>query len=154
MSYQLRPYQTRDFARLCEIHDAARMEELSYTDQEDAFVPLIEAAVNENLFDYTIVVAETEDRVDGFVAYKTDELGWLYVHPSYFRRGIATRLTRHVIADGGPEIFLEVLHANQPAFKLYQKLGFDLVRTVTGQMTGNEVFSVTVNELRYVKSEV
>lgn len=152
MSYRFRPYRKDDFARLCEIHDAARMKELSYTDQQGAFIPLVEAAVTEHLFDYTLVVAEADGRVDGFVAYNSNELGWLYVHPSCFRRGIATLLTKQVIVDGGPEISLEVLHANQPAFELYKKLGFDLVRTVSGNMAGNEAFPVTIHELRYITS--
>ena len=147
--YQCRPYCEKDFSRICEIHDAARLDELSHSGQQDAYIPLMEAAKKEGLFDYSLVVAEKSDHTAGFAAFHPDELGWLYVDPLMYRQGIASLLVNHVVQQGKPEIYVEILQANTPALRLYQSLGFQLSKTVNGNMPGNEKFAVTVCELVY-----
>jgi hypothetical protein len=46
----IRPYAPADWPRLCENHDAARMDELRAFGCPDAFLPLAAAANNEGLF--------------------------------------------------------------------------------------------------------
>lgn len=63
-----------DFSSIERIHDEARKIELRYADLEDAFVPLKEAAINEDLFEYKINVAILDGQVVGFVGYSEDEI--------------------------------------------------------------------------------
>lgn len=144
----IRPYEQSDFDRLCEIHDAARRDELSYSNLDDAFIPMREAAENEGLFDYTLAVALKADGIVGFVAYCEDELAWLYVDPKFYRQGIARKLTQYVIEATEEPLSLEVLEGNDPAYRFYQKMGFEPVAREGGVMVGNEDFDVTVNVLQ------
>ena len=86
----IRPYRPEDWSRLAAVHDDARLQELRLAGLEEAFLPLEIAAERENLFDYTLRVAEWDGQIAGFAAYTEDELAWLYVDPAYMRRGIGS----------------------------------------------------------------
>ncbi|HEL1837649.1 TPA: GNAT family N-acetyltransferase [Streptococcus suis] len=144
----IRPFIQTDFQRLCQIHDPARQEELDLANLSEAFIPLSIAADREGLFDYQILVAEMEGFVVGFVAFTDDELAWLYVDREYSRYGIGTALVNVVLKKMHEPISIEVLTGNTPALNFYQKFGFEIVKTESGQMPGNEEFSVTVHILR------
>ncbi|HEP1801902.1 TPA: GNAT family N-acetyltransferase [Streptococcus suis] len=144
----IRPFIQKDFQRLCQIHDLARQEELDLANLSEAFIPLSIAADREGLFDYQILVAEMEGFVVGFVAFTDDELAWLYVDREYSRLGIGTSLVNVVLKKMHEPISIEVLNGNTPALNFYQKFGFEIVKTESGQMPGNEEFSVTVHILR------
>ena len=147
---RLRSYEPKDWPRLCAIHDLARMDELRASGLADAFIPLERAAANEGLFDHSVVVAEVDDRVLGFVAFSNDELSWLYVDPAAYRRGIGRVLLRHAIAAADSKFSAEVLVGNEPALQLYLAEGFKILKRVDGRMTGNEAFAASgyVLELR------
>lgn len=147
---QLRPYQPKDWPRLCAIHDRARMDELRASGNTDAFLTLEQAADNEGLFECSVFVAEDDDQVLGFVAVKDNELSWLYVDPAAYRRGIGRALVRHAIALCGGTMSVEVLLGNEPALQLYLAEGFKILKRVDGRMTGNESFAASgyVLELR------
>lgn len=144
----IRPFTQKDFQRLCQIHDPARQEELDLANLSEAFIPLSIAADREGLFDYQILVAEMEGFVVGFVAFTDDELAWLYVDREYSRHGIGTSLVNAVLKKMHEPISIEVLNGNIPALNFYQKFGFEIVKTESGRMPGNEEFSVTVHVLR------
>ncbi|HEP1836306.1 TPA: GNAT family N-acetyltransferase [Streptococcus suis] len=144
----IRPFIQKDFQRLCQIHDPARQEELDLANLSEAFIPLSIAADREGVFDYQILVAEMEGFVVGFVAFTDDELAWLYVDREYSRHGIGTSLVNVVLKKMHEPISIEVLEGNLPALSFYKKFGFEIVNTETGQMPGNEEFSVTVHILR------
>ena len=72
MTVTIRPYQAADWARLCEIHDAARLDELGQTVGKDAFLTLEQTAENEGLFDNQLFVADVDQKIRGFVAYSED----------------------------------------------------------------------------------
>jgi hypothetical protein len=55
---RLRPYQAKDWPRLCAIHDSARMDELRASGLTEAFLTLEQAAENEGLFECSVIVAE------------------------------------------------------------------------------------------------
>ena len=145
----IRHYQDRDWVRLCEIHDLARLRELHGAGLIDAFLPLEIAAAREGLFDYQLLVAECDQRVVGFVAYSEDELAWLYVDPGCFRSGIGRRLIAAAMAAFGGGLSAEVLQGNLPALALYKACGFVESGTVHGWMPGNEQYAVTVHVLRH-----
>ena len=144
----IRPYAPQDWERLQAIHDPARQAELALAGLSDAFVPLSQAAENEGLFDYTVVVAELDGTPAGFAAYSDDELAWLYVDPNFQRCGVGRALVRHVTAQKRP-LYIEVLVGNDPARALYESEGFRLTETLHGQMPGNEAFSVSAWALRF-----
>jgi ribosomal protein S18 acetylase RimI-like enzyme len=146
---KIRRYANEDWTRICEIHDAARKDELSAAGLGDAFLTMEQTAANEGFHDYDILVAEADCVVQGFVAFNETELSWLYVDPGVYRRGIGLALVKAVLlATDGP-MSVEVLHGNEKALSLYTKAGFVVERQASGRMPGNERFAVSVTELRY-----
>lgn len=148
----VRPYRDTDWERLCVIHDAARLDELRQSAGVAAFLPLKQAADNEGLFDYTVCVAETDGRVDGFVAFSDDELAWLYVDPARYRRGIGRALVRQALDTAPGPLTVEVLEGNDAALRLYLDEGFRQLRRVEGRMAGNDAFPAVALVLRHVPS--
>jgi ribosomal protein S18 acetylase RimI-like enzyme len=140
---KLRPYSPGDWARLCVVHDAARIHELEASGLAAAFLDLEATAENEGLFDGEVVVAEVDGEVCGFVAYAEGELNWLYVDPSRYQQGIGRRLLRHAIEASGGNLSTEVLVGNEPALALYLSEGFKVLRRVDGKLTGNEAFAAS-----------
>jgi len=95
------------------------------------------------------LVAEVEGRVVGYVMCRV-EVGFGYFTPlplkkghivslavleGYRRRGIGTKLMQEAISAlknsyGAREVYLEVRVSNEPAIRLYKKLGFREVKRV------------------------
>ena len=138
MTVTIRPYQAADWTRLCEIHDAARLDELGQTVGTDAFLTLEQTAENEGLFHNQLFVADVDQRVRGFVAYGDEELAWLYVDPPFYRRGVGRALLQHAVAQAGPDMMIEVLEGNAPALALYLSEGFAVTQRIEGKLAGNE----------------
>ena len=145
----IRVYQPIDWSRLCEIHNASRLNELSLTVGAEAFLTLEQTANSEGLFDNKLFVAEVNGIVQGFVAYSDEELTWLYVDPQFYRKGIGRSLVRHAIADSASTISLELLKGNTPALKLYLSEGFRVVKRIEGKLEGNEDFAAVGLVLRH-----
>lgn len=144
---QIRAYQPSDWPAVEGIHDAARKDELRLAGLDDAFVPLAQAASNEGLFDYRVVVAQEDGQTAGFAAFSEDELAWLYVAPDKRRKGVGSALIDYALSQINGDVNVEVLRGNEPALAAYRKAGFVLQETVSGQMPGNEAFRVTVHRL-------
>ncbi len=141
---KIREYRSSDWNHISGIHDAARMIELTNAKLEAAFIPLKEAADKEDLFAYTLCVAEWQEKVVGFGAYLENEIGWLYVDPEYMRKGIGTQLVQYMMAHTKRPLEIEVLAGNDSALKLYEKMGFQTKEILSGVMPGNETFAVSV----------
>jgi ribosomal-protein-alanine acetyltransferase len=79
-------------------------------------------------FEYDVRVAEKNGEVSGFLVSRTivDEIEVLNlaVDPVHRRTGVASTLLDSI---DGNEVFLEVRESNEPARKLYWKLGFRVV---------------------------
>lgn len=145
----IRKYEQTDWDDIKRIHDKARKIELQLAGLKDAFLPLETAAQREGLFDYPgLFVAEWEGSVAGFAACTEEELTWLYVDPMLMRKGIGRSLTEHVLKSFPDICYVEALKGNEPAKKLYESLGFTVTGMETGQMPGNESFTVEVYSLR------
>ncbi|WP_082836981.1 GNAT family N-acetyltransferase [Labrenzia sp. OB1] len=114
-----RSFRQKDLPRICEIHDAARLDELRFSNLQDAFVPLRIAAVREGLFDYQVLVAESHGRVDRSAAFSADELARLHVDPDCYRTGVGTLLAQVAIELSGQEVSLEVVSGNGHAVAFY-----------------------------------
>ena len=147
----IRPYKSTDWSRLCEIHDASRLDELGLTVGTDAFLTLEQTADNEGLFDDKLFVAEVDNIVQGFVAYSDEELTWLYVDPKFYRKGTGRALVRHAVADSAATLGIEILEGNMPALKLYLSEGFKVIKRVEGRLEGNEDFAAAGLVLRREK---
>lgn len=145
----IRPYITSDWPRVCEIHDAARRDELAAAKLEAAYLTLAETAESEGFHDYAIRVAEIDTTAVGFVAFTDAELAWLYVDPGFYGRGIATALTRAALDETQAPLGAEVLAGNAAAVALYRKNGFAVVGHAQGRMPGNERFAVSVTVLSH-----
>jgi ribosomal protein S18 acetylase RimI-like enzyme len=139
----IRPYRDSDWPRLCAIHDAARLDELTASGLLDAFLTLEQTAQNEGLFDGSVIVAELNDQIEGFAAFSGNELTWLYCHPSVYRKGIGRALLRHAIEACGGDLSTEVLVGNEVALNLYLSEGFQVVKRVDGKLAGNERFAAS-----------
>ena len=145
---EIREYRDADWERLCAIHDAARRIELKNAGLEEAFLPLVVAAGREDLFSYSLRVAQLNGVVAGFCAYSQEEIAWLYVAPESMRKGIGRALVQDALEriERRP-VYLEVLVGNEPARKLYASCGFQEESIESGRMPGNEAFSVRVHAM-------
>ncbi len=148
----IRPYKSTDWSRLCEIHDASRLDELRLTVGTNAFLTLEQTAESEGLFEDKLIVAEVDGVVQGFVAYSDEELTWLYVDPQFYKKGIGRALVRHAIADSATAIELELLEGNAPALTLYLSEGFKVIKRIAGRLEGNEGFAAVGLVLRHEPS--
>ncbi len=138
-------YSREDWSGIQWVHDAARMQELTLAELEEAFLPLSVAAERENLFDYRVFTARLDGQVAGFTAFTEEELAWLYVHPDFQHKGVGKALACFALGHMAPgEKTVEVLVGNEPARTLYQSLGFDEEERISGYMPGNEEFPVSV----------
>jgi ribosomal protein S18 acetylase RimI-like enzyme len=146
---KIRPYSRNDWPRVCEIHDAARRDELRASSLDEAFLTLEQTADNEGFLEFDILVAEVDGQVQGFVAFTESELGWLYVDPLSYRKGIGTQLVRAAVEATKQRLTVEVLDGNEAALALYKESGFLVVGRNSGRMPGNETFAVSVTELKY-----
>ncbi len=80
--------------------------------------------------DRLVAMAGERLRVPGFT-----EVSAVCTHPDARKRGLAAALTLHVahaIRDRGDEAFLHVVDTNENAIRLYEKLGFEIRRSVDG----------------------
>jgi GNAT superfamily N-acetyltransferase len=145
----IRHYNADDWQHICRIHDAARRDELAAAGLDEAFLTLEQTAGNEGFHNYEIRVAVVDGVVVGFVAFTSDELAWLYVAPHAYGSGIGTALIRAALAETKAPLSAEVLDGNAAAIAVYRKAGFEIIGHESGQMPGNESFSVSVTVLRH-----
>lgn len=143
----IRSYIKSDWKKLCEIHDLARKDELRAVSLEKAFLPLEIAAEKEDLFEYNVLIAEENGNINGFIAFNNDEIAWLYVDPSMYRNGVGKALVAEAIKFARGSYTIEVLQGNTSALEFYTACGFREIGLKSGQMPGNESFSVTVHVL-------
>lgn len=146
---KVRPSTTADWTRVCQVHDAARRDELAAAGLEDAYLKLEQTAENEGFHDYVLRVAEVDGVVVGFVAFTSDELAWLYVDPSVYGQGIGSTLIRAALDETKAPMSAEVLDGNAAAVAVYRKAGFEIIGHEQGHMPGNESFAVSVAVLRH-----
>jgi ribosomal-protein-alanine acetyltransferase len=78
---------------------------------------------------YRLLVAEVSGRVVGFLAWRAvcseeAEILNMAVDPDYRRHGVALALFGAARGEFSGDWYLEVRESNQPARKLYEKLGF------------------------------
>ena len=100
------------------------MQELIVGNAVDLYAPLEVAVYKEELFSETIYVAALDSQVVGFVAFRKNELGYIYVLNEFQGRGIGGKLLDTVIPYLERPAFLEVFPTNIKAKRLYRSRGF------------------------------
>jgi ribosomal protein S18 acetylase RimI-like enzyme len=134
---ELRPYRTEDWATVCEIYDHSKPDELRGVVDPNAILPLDADPNMKALFsDSRIVVMEDADRVVGFAGSRDSFITWLFAHPVFRRKGVATALVRHVLAQLESPVTLNVAMSNAAARALYERIGFKVEREFQGNFQG------------------
>jgi ribosomal-protein-alanine N-acetyltransferase len=94
------------------------------------------------------LVAEYCGRVVGYIiadySRDTGHIVSIAVHPKFRGRGFGKRLMieaeKRLIAKGVKEIILEVEVTNSIAIKMYEKLGYKIVRILPGYYNGRDAY--------------
>jgi putative acetyltransferase len=128
-----RPYESSDLQGVIEIYTASiRSLAAPYYSPEQiaAWAPVSPDVVRwqERLSRLHTIVAESEDVLAGFASYTHDGyLDFLFTHPTFARRGVATRLYQRVESAlrevGSPRVFT---HASLAARPFFDRHGFQL----------------------------
>ncbi len=143
MSYAIRQLQASDL----ELYRALRLEALeghpeAFASSAEDFVRKSDATVRQMLESLSVYGAVLDDKsLGGMVAFMRAEpgkeyhRGWLlqvYVQPAHRGSGMAEALMRHAIAhvpEGVLQLHLGVWSENEPALRLYKRLGFEIYGT-------------------------
>jgi len=133
---RLRAFANEDWEAVCEIYDLGKPEELRGVLEPSSLLSLASDPDMKSLFHASqIVVAEDADRVVGFGGNRGSFITWLFVHPQFRRRGVASALVRHMVAQLEPPVTLNVASTNVAA-RAHQRLGFKLEREFLGNFQG------------------
>ena len=123
-NFLVRSYQPADWQSLCQIHNLARPDELVGSCDPRAFVPIENDKEVEHLKLCQKIVAVSDDRVAGFIGVDDGYIGWLYIHPDFYRQGIGRELLKEGLKLIKEKAWTIALAGNSPAVKLYQSEGF------------------------------
>ncbi|ABR47619.1 GCN5-related N-acetyltransferase [Alkaliphilus metalliredigens QYMF] len=139
--YSLRTYREKDWKIILDIFLRAKSDEMRDSCSVEDIVPLDK---DEGLFrsfrNSTIIIAEYEGKVIGYAGYESNSLvSFLFVDPSYYQRGIGTKLLTRVVSEVGEKAWLLVAKNNVPAIKLYYKHGFRRVQEFIGKYNGIDI---------------
>ena len=121
---------------ICRVHDRSRPDELRGSYDERAFIPLAEDPEGRYIDVCDMFVAEHEDLVVGFAGIDEPYLAWLYVDPTYYRRGIGRALLQHCMARLSDDAWTQACGNNEPALALYLDEGFVIESRFTGDNAG------------------
>ena len=128
-----RPYESTDLANVIEIYTASiRVLAAPYYSPDQiaacAPVPPDAARWQERLSHLHTIVAESDGGLAGFASYTHDGyLDFLFTHPTFARRGVATRLYQRVESAlrtvSAPRV---TTHASLAARSFFDRHGFQL----------------------------
>lgn len=117
------------------------------------------------------IVAEIENKIVGYIMCRL-EFGFsefkrlklvrkghivsIAILPEFRRKGIATKLITEVLKFLNEskinECFLEVRVTNEPAIRLYKKLGFNIVRVIPGYyLDGTDAYVMAIDLVNFFK---
>jgi ribosomal protein S18 acetylase RimI-like enzyme len=143
----LRAYCPDDWTAVCEIYNLSKPEELLGVVGTESILPLEADCDMQALFRGSqILVAEVAHRIAGFGGSRGSFITWLFVHPAFRRKGVATALVREMLGRLQQPVTLNVMMSNAPARNLYERIGFKVEREFQGNFQGNPC---KVAKLRY-----
>lgn len=135
----IREYKPSDWDAVCAIYDLSKPDEFKGQFKLPLIPPLNDDSKMKPSFHASkIFVAERADVVVGFSGIHGNTVSWLFVHPLHRRALIAETLLQRAIAGVQGNIELNVLKSNEAAVRLYEKLGFNVLREVTGSFNGQD----------------
>ena len=141
----IRAFAPTDWEALCEVYAAAARCEMTLSGVDPrAFRPMSEEEDLEQFLSLnTVRVACVDGHVVGFVAWRdrgewreSGYLSWLYVDPAYHRRGIGDRLMTEAMSALTDQAWTLARQGNDPAIRLYQKHGMEIVKSRPAQTWG------------------
>jgi ribosomal protein S18 acetylase RimI-like enzyme len=132
---------------VCEIYNLSKPDELLGVVNAGGILPLeIDSDMQALFHGSQILVAEASHRIAGFSGSRDSFITWLFVHPAFRRKGVATALVREMLARLQAPVTLNVMMSNTPARTLYERLGFSVEREFEGKFQGTPC---NVAKLRY-----
>ena len=135
----LRAFNPADWDGLCRVYDLATVQELARAGVDpNAFRPMSQEANRDEFFSKERgVVACIIKEIVGFAAWRDGGyLSWLYVEPTHQGKGIGNKLMSEAMKDLGAQAWTLTKKGNDPAVKLYQKHGLQIVRERAGSTWG------------------
>jgi ribosomal protein S18 acetylase RimI-like enzyme len=128
-----RTYTDRYWPAVSRIYDLAKQDELSGIVPSEVILPLSDDPVMLGLFKRSeIIVDEANSKILGFGGFTDGKITWLFVHPDYRRKGVASMLLETLITRLSGNASLNVAKANIAAVSLYSKFGFFVEREFLG----------------------
>jgi len=126
----MRPATLVDAAEIAVLFTASRatltfLLQLHTADEDAAFIRGL-------IRDATVIVAESDGEIWGFVAVQGDEIEHLYVRPDRFRRGVGAVMLTALLERAVRPIELWCFQANEVARRFYEKHGFIVIKTTDG----------------------
>jgi ribosomal protein S18 acetylase RimI-like enzyme len=145
----IREYRASDWNEVCRVFDLAKPRELATAGVEASFVPLADDVNRHASFrKSTLLVWHDAGKVDGFAGYDGSYIGWLFVDPAMFRRGIARALLRAILERIEGEPWLWSMKHNAAAIALYRSEGFAIVEERETQNGGLPCSAVKLSRRR------
>jgi len=133
----IRPYRDDDWALVCEIYDLSKPDELAGVIAPETICPLdSDSDMKSHFSESKIWVAELESRPVGFAGSRGNMITWLFVHPGFRRRGVASGLLSQLLATLHRPVALNVASTNARARALYRQFGFRVEREFMGSFQG------------------
>jgi [ribosomal protein S18]-alanine N-acetyltransferase len=124
-AFEIRKMEVEDLAAVLEIEEASFISPWT----EGMFEETLDSSISEGF-----VLTAGRSLLGYIILYAVEDEGHIMniaVEPSALRKGIASMLVAHVISrfreKGVSQFFLEVREGNEPAKKLYRKLGFGTI---------------------------
>ena len=143
----IRHYIANDWPEVCRVYDASKPVELRSGGVTASFVPLRDDQSRIDEFaTSTVRVWEEDSSLLGFVGYRNDFIGWLFVHPDAFRKGIGKALLSSVLAEIDGEPYLWTMRDNDSAISLYTSVGFEIVESRKTQNRGMSCYAVRMKK--------
>jgi [ribosomal protein S18]-alanine N-acetyltransferase len=136
----LRRYTGADWAAVRDIHDRCKVDEIRGSIDSAAIVPFEQDPPTLVMFCRSdIVVATDSQEILGFTGTIGNYISWLCVHPTHRRRGVGTTLLRQTLAGIRGPATLNVFARNEPARRLYARIGFVVEHEFVGNFNGQPV---------------
>src|SRR5689334_12907142 len=96
----LRPYREEDWFAVRDIYDLSKPDEMRGVLGPRAILPLeVDESMKQLFTESQITVADDADRTVGFAGNRGSFITWLFVHPSFRRRGVATALVQSMLSQ-------------------------------------------------------
>jgi ribosomal protein S18 acetylase RimI-like enzyme len=133
----IREYEKTDWPEVCRVFDLSKPHELATGGIAASFVPLARDEPRIAQFSKsTVIVWEEKQALRGFAGFDGNYIGWLFVEPAAFRKGIGRVLLRHLVTRMNGEPWLWALKTNHGAIHLYESEDFEIVEERPSQNGG------------------